>query len=441
MSNNNYNKTYIFGISLISALGGYLFGFDFAVITGALPFLEKQFALNDYWAGFATGCLALGAIVGCIIAGLIADRFGRRAGLLTAALIFAISSLAMAISQGRDSFMFFRFAAGIGVGMASMLSPMYIAEISPAHYRGRMVAINQLTVVLGILFTNIINYSLRNVGDDAWRWMFGLGAAPSILFFAGALFLPESPRWLAGTGKLAKATAVLEKIGGKEFAQSSVNSIKASLMNAEQVKFSMVFNRAIFPALIIGIVLATFQQFSGINVVFNYTPKIFESIGVGQDEQLLQTVFIGLVNVFFSVLAILLVDKVGRKPLMLFGAGGLSIVYIAIVNLLSKSSGNVSWYLLVAIAIYAVSLAPVTWVLISELFPNKVRSLAITITVLCLWLAYFLLVFTFPVLFSRFGDGTFYIYSAVCFLGMLFIIFKVSETKNRSLEEIGSGVV
>ena len=217
MQLQKFNNTYIIGISFISALGGYLFGFDFAVISGALPFLQTQFGLNAYWEGFVTGSLALGAMIGCFAGGKISDKYGRRAGLILAACIFTISSLGMAFATSRDLFIAARFCAGIGVGMASMLSPMYIAEISPAHLRGRMVSINQLTIVLGILITNLINYSLRNSGDEAWRWMFGLGAIPSTLFLIGALFLPESPRWLLNAGQYEKGKMVLSKIGSESF--------------------------------------------------------------------------------------------------------------------------------------------------------------------------------------------------------------------------------
>ena len=232
---SKFNNSYILRISFISALGGYLFGFDFAVIAGALPFLEKQFMLDAYWEGFATGSLALGAILGCLIAERVADKYGRRPGLMLAAVIFEVSSLAMAFSQVRDVFIAARFMAGIGVGMASMLSPMYIAEISPAHIRGRMVAINQLTIVLGILITNLVNYTLRNNGDDAWRLMFGLGIVPSGLFLAGAYFLPESPRWLMKDGQQAKANAVLQRIGDNTFVNESVANIKESLADITKV--------------------------------------------------------------------------------------------------------------------------------------------------------------------------------------------------------------
>jgi sugar porter (SP) family MFS transporter len=433
---HSYNNAYIIGISFISALGGYLFGFDFAVISGALPFLQKQFGLDAYWEGFATGSLALGAIVGCIIAGSVAEKYGRKPGLLLAAAIFTVSSLAMAFAPGRDFFIASRFAAGIGVGMASMLSPMYIAEVSPAHLRGRMVAINQLTIVIGILVTNLINYSLRNNGDDAWRWMFGLGAVPAAVFLLGALFLPESPRWLMKSGMNEKAKSVLQKIGGLSFANESFPKIEKSLQGNTKMSYRAAFNKAVLPAVMIGIGLAVFQQFCGINVVFNYTPRIFQSIGASQDDQLLQTVFIGGVNLVFTLLAMMLVDKLGRKPLMLVGAGGLAILYIVVVRMLGAGSPNVSWFLLSAIGIYAMSLAPVTWVLISEIFPNKVRSAAISIAVVCLWAAYFILVFTFPILFDKLKDNTFYIYSGVCIIGFVFIWFNIKETKGQTLEEL-----
>jgi sugar porter (SP) family MFS transporter len=432
----SFNNTYILGISFISALGGYLFGFDFTVISGALPFLQKQFVLDAYWEGFATGSLALGAIIGCLIAGKVSDKYGRRPGLMLSAAIFALSSLAMAFSPNRDIFITARFIAGIGVGMASMLSPMYIAEISPAHLRGRMVAVNQLTIVVGILITNLVNYTLRNNGDEAWRWMFGLGVIPSGLFFLGAACLPESPCWLIKVGRIDKAGKVLQKIGDSFFVQETLASVQRSLEGIAKTNYADAFKKALLPAVLVGIGLAVFQQFCGINTVFNYAPKIFESVGASQDDQLLQTVFIGGVNVLFTVLAMLLVDKLGRKPLMLFGAGVLAILYIIVVQLLASGSSSVSWFLLAAIGIYAMSLAPVTWVLISEIFPTKVRGVAISIAVISLWVAYFILVFTFPVLFEKLKDNTFYIYAGICALGFLFVLFKVKETKGKTLEEV-----
>ena len=433
---NSYNASYILVLSFISALGGYLFGFDFAVISGALPFLKDKFNLTEYWEGFATGSLALGAMIGCVAAGKIADKKGRKPGLLIAASIFGISSLFMAFAPGRDFFIASRFVAGIGVGMASMLSPMYIAEIAPAAYRGRMVAINQLTIVLGILITNLVNYSLRNNGDDAWRWMFGLGALPSLLFFIGVLWMPESPRWLAQNGNSEKASNILVKIGGIDFSNKTISEIQRSVTSITKVKFSAIFEKNVLPAVLIGIGLAVFQQLCGINVVFNYTATLFESIGASKDDQLLQTVFIGGVNLLFTLLAMVLVDKLGRKPLMLLGAGGLAILYLFISQLLGIKSPAVSWFLLSAIGIYALTLAPVTWVLISEIFPNKVRGTATSIAVLSLWAAYFILTFTFPVLYNRLQDKTFFVYAAICAIGFVFVLKKIKETKGKTLEEM-----
>jgi len=290
--------------------------------------------------------------------------------------------------------------------------------------------------VLGILITNLVNYTLRNSGDDAWRWMFSLGVIPSGLFLTGAFFLPESPRWLMKNGEEGKAKQILFKIGGQSFVDDSLINIKKSLEGVTRTNYADAFKAAVLPAVVIGIVLAVFQQFCGINTVFNYAPKIFERIGSTKDDQLLQTVFIGGVNLVFTVLAMTLVDKLGRKPLMLIGAGGLAVLYIIVVRLLAVNSTEVSWFLLAAIGIYALSIAPVTWVLISEIFPTKVRGAAISIAVISLWAAYFILVFTFPVLFEKFKENTFYIYAAICSAGFLFIWLKVKETKGKTLEEV-----
>src|SRR4051812_43666390 len=243
-----YNHKYIIGISFVSALGGYLFGFDFAVIAGALPFLREQFALTPVMEGFLTGTLALGCIVGCLVAGNVADRYGRKPGLLVAALIFALSALGMAFSTSLTLFLIMRFAAGIGVGMASMLSPLYIAEVSPASIRGRNVAINQLTIVIGILITNLINYMLSDNGADAWRWMFGLGFIPAVLFFIGVLWLPESPRWLVKANRTQQAQKVLQKIGNTDFATNTLIDISSSLKGNTKQSYKAVFDKAVRPA-------------------------------------------------------------------------------------------------------------------------------------------------------------------------------------------------
>lgn len=431
------NNRFVLSISFISALGGYLFGFDFAVIAGALPFLKEKFILNEYWEGFATASLALGCVMGCLAAGKLADKYGRRPGLMIAAFIFLLSSFAMAFSPTRNFFITARFAAGIGVGMASMLSPLYIAEIAPSKIRGRMVAINQLTIVLGILITNLVNYSLSDNGVEAWRWMFGLGAIPSGLFLLGALWLPESPRWLLRNGALAKSKAIFTRIGGANYASDMIASIPGTKNQTNKLKYSSVFEKQVLPAVIIGIGLAAFQQFCGINVVFNFTTTIFKSVGFSQDDQLKQTILIGLINLIFTILAMWQVDKIGRKPLMLFGAMGLALLYLASAVLLQQKSGMAAWTLLAAIGTYAISLAPVTWVLISEIFPTSIRGMAISIAVLALWISYAILVFTFPILSSKMGTYTpFYIYAGICLAGFWFVWRKVKETKGQSLEDL-----
>ena len=446
MINQKTDKTksfYILSISFISAMGGYLFGFDFAVIAGALPFLRPEFQLNAWWEGFLTGSLALGCIVGCLFAGVLADRYGRKPGLSIAALIFAISSLGMAFSADLTEFVLMRFAAGIGVGMASILSPLYIAEISPASVRGRNVAINQLTIVIGILVTNLVNYSLASSGPEAWRLMFGLGAVPSILFFIGVFWLPESPRWLMKAGKADKAKIVLAKMGSATFQTETFQSIQNSLKGTQKITMREVFDKGVRPAVVIGVTLAIFQQLCGINVVFNYTSTIFESVGADVDRQLFETVAIGLVNLIFTVVAMWQVDKLGRKPLLLIGSLSLSLIYIVLAVLLQGKAdpGIISIFVLLAIAMYAMSLAPVTWVMISEIFPNKIRGLASSVAIVCLWGAFFILVFTFPILAEVLGTyGPFYLYSGICLLGFLFVKKKVNETKGQTLEELEIGL-
>lgn len=435
---NEFRYNYILRIAFISALGGYLFGFDFAVIAGALPFLKEQFAFNEYWEGFATASLALGCVVGCLIAGNLADKYGRKPGLMLAAFLFLISSFAMAFATSKGLFISARFIAGIGVGMASMLSPLYIAEISPAETRGRMVAVNQLTIVIGILVTNLVNYSLRNSGPDAWRWMVGLGAVPAAVFLAGVVLLPESPRWLVKAGKEDKASIVLSRIGNAGYTSASLLSINKSLIGSNaKFSYAEVFKKAALPAVIVGIGLAVFQQFCGINVVFNFTTTIFESIGFSTSDQLKQTVFIGIVNLVFTLFAMWQVDKLGRKPLMLTGALSLAVLYIISGLLLQNGSPLAAWPLLAAIGLYAMTIGPVTWVLISEIFPNHIRGAATAVAVISLWLSYALLVFTFPIIAGKLGTYTpFYIYAGICVLGFWFVKTRVRETKGKSLEDL-----
>jgi sugar porter (SP) family MFS transporter len=346
----------------------------------------------------------------------------------------------MAFSHSLPVFISMRFAAGVGVGMASVLSPMYIAEISPASVRGRNVSINQLTIVIGILITNLVNYLLADNGPDAWRWMFGLGVVPSLLFFAGIFWLPESPRWLLKAGKKEESAKVLRKIGNEAYASSVTKDITASLINVKKQSWRMLLDKAVFPALAVGIGLAMFQQLCGINIIFNYASTIFASVGAGIDQQLLGTVGIGVVNLIFTLVAMWQVDKLGRRPLMLMGSIGLTVLYI-ILALALKAQMSTAWiavFVFLAIGMYATSLAPVTWVLISEIFPNKVRAMATSMAVVFLWIGYFILTFTFPILIEAMGStySPFILYAVICLIGFFFVKTKVKETKGRTLEEL-----
>lgn len=436
---SSYNIRYILTISFISALGGLLFGFDISVISGALPFITPYFELSEWGKGFAVSSLYLGCMAGCLIAGTLSERYGRKPGLLFSAFLFGISAIGVALSHQLFWFIFFRIIGGLGVGMASMLSPMYIAEISPASIRGRMVSINQLTIVIGILLTYYINYLLA-AHPHGWRLMFGCGLVPSLLFFIGMLFVPESPRWLISAGKEDKSKKVLQKIGGSNYAEQLISDIENTIEENQPRKWSVLFDKRIFPILLIGIGLAVYQQFCGINVVFFYAPDIFAKTGAGVQSQLQQTIAIGAVNLVFTLLAMWLVERAGRRGLMLFGSAALAVCYLIIGFLLHDIAGNGFWlllFILLAIASYAVSLAPVTWVLISEIFPNRIRSAGVSIATFFLWLACYVLTLTFPVIMDKFGGYTaFWIYAAICVLGFLFVHFKVRETKGKTLEEM-----
>jgi len=436
-----FNTRYIVFISFISALGGLLFGFDISVISGALPFITPYFHLSDWGKGFAVSSLYLGCMAGCLIAGTLSARFGRKPGLMISALLFGFSSIGVALSHQLFWFVFFRIIAGLGVGMASMLSPMYIAEVAPARIRGRMVSINQLTIVIGILATYYLNYLLAREGSGGWRWMFGSGAVPSFLFFIGMFLVPESPRWLATAGKAEKSREVLTKIGGTTYADNTLTQIAHTVKGTgRSAGWLEVLRKGTLPVVIVGIGLAVFQQFCGINVVFFYAPDIFARTGASVSSQLLQTVAVGAVNLVFTLIAMWLVERAGRRGLMLFGSLALAACYVVIGYLLRDMEGHgglLLLFVLLAIASYAVSLAPVTWVLISEIFPNRIRSEGVSIATFFLWLACYILTLTFPVIMKRMGGyAAFWIYAVVCVLGWVFVKFRVRETKGKTLEEL-----
>lgn len=453
----DYNLGYVWLISVVAAMGGLLFGWDWVVIGGAKPFFQRYFELtSEAQIGWANSCALVGCLVGALVAGALSDRFGRKRLLIAAALLFAVTSLGNALAGTFAIFIAWRILGGIAIGLASNLSPMYIAEVAPAQIRGKLVAINQLTVVIGILLAQYINWFLvRNLpqgatddyirnswfGQQGWRWMFGLTAAPSLLFFLGMLLVPESPRWLAKNGEPDRARGILTRIGGEDYARAAVREIESTLAGEEiqQVRFSDLLQPRMRKVLALGIVLAVFQQWCGINVIFNYAEEIFHAAGYDISSVLKNIAWTGSVNLVFTVAALGLVDRGGRRPLMLFGSAGLAIIYTVIGFCYSSHvmGRPVLLLVLAAIGCYAMSLAPVTWVVISEIFPNRIRGAAMAVAVSSLWIACFVLTYSFPTLNKHLGSaGTFWLYAAICVAGFVFIKLKLPETKGKSLEEI-----
>jgi SP family arabinose:H+ symporter-like MFS transporter len=451
-----YDTTYIWMISLVAALGGLLFGYDWVVIGGAKPFYEKFFGLYDpAQQGWAMGCALVGCLLGAMLSGAFTDKFGRKPMLLLSAALFALSSIGTALSNTFDVFVAWRIAGGLAIGLASSLSPMYIAEVSPALFRGKLVSINQLTVVIGILLAQLVNWLIarpvpptatdRDIlnswnGQVAWRWMFGVTAIPATLFFIGMFMIPESPRWLAAKGATDKARRILARIGGAAYSYQALAEIRATVANKmKESEFKRLLEPSIRKPLLVGIVLAVFQQWCGINVIFNYAEEVFSAAGFKVSDILFNIVVTGAVNLAFTFIAMGLVDKVGRRALMLTGAGGLTLIYISLGYAYhAHIRGAYTLTLVVAaIACYAMSLAPVTWVVISEIFPNRVRGLAVSIAVSALWIASFVLTYTFPRLNHNLGAaGTFWIYALVCGFGFVFIKLRLPETRGKTLENI-----
>jgi sugar porter (SP) family MFS transporter len=452
-----YQMKYIWMICLVAAMGGLLFGYDWVVIGGAKPFFEKFFNLTSgAQIGWANSCALLGCLLGSMVSGVLSDRFGRKKLLLVSAFLFAVSSVLTGWAGSFVAFVVWRIVDGVAIGMASNLSPMYIAEVAPAHMRGRLVAINQLTIVFGILGAQIANMLIaEKVADGAtaemirqswngqfgWRWMFTAVAAPSLLFFVGALLVPESPRWLIKNGKPDLARKILSKIGGQEYADEEVSNIQDTIANEEvaQVRFSDLMVPKMRKVLLVGIALAVLQQWSGINVLFNYAEEIYKSAGYGVNDVMFNIVITGTINLVFTLFAIGMVDRFGRRPLMLIGCAGIGIshVLIGVAYVLQLKGLAVLLFTLCSLGCYAMSLAPITWVLISEIFPNRIRGAAISVAVSALWIACFILTYTFPILNAGLGTAkTFWLYALICFAGFVFVFFKIPETKGKSLEEI-----
>ena len=455
-----YNARYVWTISSVAALGGLLFGYDWVVIGGAKPFYERCFQLtSQHQVGWANSCALLGCLLGSIAAGGLSERLGRKKLLILSAFLFAISSVLTGWAPVFTWFVVWRIVGGVAIGMASNVSPMYIAEISPAAWRGRLVSLNQLTIVVGILGAQIVNWLIAQPvpesatdqmirdswnGQLGWRWMFTAVAVPSVVFFVSAFFVPESPRWLLKKGRGELARRVLARIGGRAYADSAVAEIGGSIGAEPRVRFGELVTPGILRILGIGVALAVLQQWSGINVIFNYAEEIYRGAGYSVSGILFNIVITGAINMAFTFVALGFVDRVGRRALMLAGCAGIGVSHtlLGLAYYFGLKGLPVLVLTLCTIGCYAMSLAPVTWVLISEIFPNRVRGLAVSIAVSALWIACFVLTFTFPVLNAALGaSGTFWLYAAICFAGFVFVKRCVPETKGRSLEEIEHDLV
>jgi sugar porter (SP) family MFS transporter len=452
-----YNMRYIWLVTLVSAMGGLLFGYDWVVIGGAKPFYEKFFGLTTpSQIGWAMSSALVGCLIGALISGALSDRFGRKKLLILAASLFTVTGVLTALAPDFTFFVVNRLLGGVAIGLASNLSPMYIAEISPAAVRGKFVSVNQLTIVIGILAAQLANWLIARPvpagataadilaswnGQTGWRWMFGAEAVPAFLFFLLMFLVPESPRWLVKNGRAEAAGRVLERVGGPGFAADALADIRATLDAGEigRVRFRDLLEPGLLKVLVIGVVLAVYQQWCGINVIFYYAQEIFTAAGYGVSGVLFNIVITGAVNLVFTLVAIRLVDRRGRRPLMLAGAAGLAVVFGLIGAGYAFHSRGLHILVLVvtAMALYALSLAPVTWVLLSEIFPNRIRGAAMSVSTFALWSACFVLTYTFPLLNKGLGPaGTFWIYAAISVFGFLFIKSRVRETKGKTLEQI-----
>jgi len=457
MVKTSFNLKYITGISLVAALGGLLFGYDWVVIGGAKPFYEQFFhiAQNPSMQGLAMSSALVGCILGTVISGFLAGRIGRKKLLILAALLFLISAAGTGGSAYFSTFIAFRILGGMGIGLASNLSPVYIAEVAPASMRGRFVALNQLTIVIGILLAQIVNWIIAEPVPDAatgelilsswngqtgWRYMFWAEAVPASLFFLSMWLVPESPRWLMKGGQPEKARNILSRIGGEPYSRDTALEIEASLQSDDRkLKTVSIWSKSILPIVLIGVFLALFQQWCGINVIFLYAEEVFSAAGYAISDMLFNVMITGSVNLIFTLVALSLVDRIGRKRLMLLGAGGLALIYSIVGTLYFTGATGLPLlvFVVAAIACYAMTLAPVTWVVLSEIFPNKVRGAAMAVATFALWTGNFLLAYFFPIINSKVSaSGSFWMFALICIAGFFYIKARLIETRGKSLEEI-----
>lgn len=453
-----YNMAFLWTICLVAAMGGLLFGYDWVVIGGAKPFFIGYFALenNPGMVGWAMSSALVGCMIGAVLSGLLSDKLGRKRLLIVAGLFFTISAVGTACVSSLQAFVWYRLLGGLGIGLASNLSPMYISEVSPAELRGRFVSINQLTIVIGVVLAQTVNWSIaRNLppeftqeqilqswyGQVGWRWMFGAETLPAALFVILMFLVPESPRWLVKNGWPDRAARSLCRLGGEGYARQQIEEIQQTLSQDEiaHVRFRDLAKPRLRRVILIGVILAALQQWCGINVIFYYAEDVFKAAGYNVNSIMLNIVYTGMIMLVFTFVAIATVDWLGRKPLMLVGTGGLTLCYALIGGsyFLEIKGLHVLLLLLAAIAVYSFTLAPITWVLLAELFPNRIRGAAMAISVFTLWVTCWALAQVFPAMNEHLGAaGSFWIFGGICLAGFFYILRALPETRGKSLEEI-----
>jgi MFS transporter, SP family, xylose:H+ symportor len=441
------NTGFVVLVTCVAAMGGLLFGYDTAVISGAIGFIQSGFKLNAAETGWAASCALIGCMIGAAIVGTISNRYGRKRLILISAFLFLVSAAGTALAPGFSTFIAFRVIGGAGIGVASMASPLYIAEMAPTRWRGRLVGVNQLAIVSGMLLIYFVNYRIAQMGSQAWnettgwRWMFASGAIPSLALLALLTLVPETPRYLEARGRHAEAVKVWMRLGSHR----SAHAVQEVEQEASQETWLSLFGPGMLRLTTIGIVLAVLQQITGINVFLYYAPEIFKHFGTGTDTALLETVAVGAVNLLFTLVAIGTVDQLGRRRLLIIGSLGMGLCLV-LTGLAGLRANQHGWLLVVIlgyIACFAVSVGPVTWIVLSEIFPTRIRGAALAVATLGLWTANFLVSQTFPMISeTRFLTAhfrhafPFFLYAAFCFVESLFVWMYIPETKNRSLEEI-----
>jgi len=424
---------------MIATMGGLMFGFDIAIISGAVPFIQPYFGWNELQLGWGVSSLLVGAIIGAFGSGSLTDKYGRKSILILVALFFALSCAVTALASSSVLFIAARLFGGLAVGAASVLSPMYVAEVAPAKNRGTLVAIYQLTIVVGILCSYIINYSLQGV-DNNWRWMFATGVVPSVLFFTGLFFIPESPRWLYKAGRTAESLRVLTRIGGEIMAKAEIAEIAESLKgNVTKVSVIELFRPSFRKVVWVGFFLAVFVQISGINTIIDYAPKILLAAGVEIKNALLQTSLLGMINFIFTFVAIFLIEKTGRRRLYLIGSMGMAItLFLLAISFYLNLDGIITLIcIMLFLAFFSSCIGPVFWTLVAEIFPNRIRGKALAFASFTQWVFNFLVVLLFPHFLASFGGAfTFLFLALMSLIQWLFTFIFIPETKGKSLEEI-----